>query len=100
MGIVNSSLIGVEVLVEIELKSLSVSSSCRDVLLVAILDEQNDSISYFSFSCCNICLLILSVHIIRRHFPQVTFLCLPIVYTKHNILITSQVKSLIQNNKT
>merc|ERR1712082_531065 len=83
--ITNSSLIGVEVLVEIELKLLAVSSSCRDVLLVAILDEQNDSFSNFSFSCCNICLLILSVRIIRRHFPQVTFLFLPIVYTEHNI---------------
>merc|ERR1712208_120134 len=82
--ITNSLLMGVEVLVDTELKSLSVSS-CRDVLLVAILDEQNDSFSYFSFSCCNICLLILSVRIIRRHFPQVTFLCLSIVYTEHNI---------------
>merc|ERR1712105_346341 len=36
--ITNSSLIGVDLVVDTELKSLSVSS-CRDVLLVAILDE-------------------------------------------------------------
>merc|ERR1712090_71084 len=72
------------VLVVSKLKLLSVSS-CRDVLLVAILVEHKDSISNFSFSCCFICVFKLSLRISRKHFLHVIFLFRPIVCTEHNI---------------
>merc|ERR1712055_835152 len=87
--VISSLLRGVTsyVLVVSKLKLLSVSSvsSCRDVLLVAMLVEHKDSFSYFSFSCCFIWVFKLSLRIILRHFPQVTFLFRPIVSTEHNI---------------
>merc|ERR1712055_1029970 len=77
---INSSLLRGEtsyVLVVSKLKLLSVSS-CRDVLLVAILVEQNDSFSNFSFSCCNMCRFKMSLRITPKHFLHVIVLFRPI----------------------
>merc|ERR1711936_1196361 len=71
-------------LVVSKLKLLSVSS-CRDVLLVAILVEHKDSISNFSFSCCSMCRFKLSFRITRKQFLHVIFLSRPMFLTEHTI---------------
>merc|ERR1712055_956385 len=70
---------------KLKLLSLSSVSSCRDVLLVAILVEHKDSISNFSFSCCSMCRFKLSFRVTRKQFLHVIFLSRPMFLTEHTI---------------
>merc|ERR1712208_191551 len=66
----------------------------------ASFSETAISISNFSFSYCNICLLILSVRITLKQIIQHTFLFRSHCLHRANYVHILQAKRLIQNNKT